>query len=229
MNMEESVTITSSPRGTNPVESWVEEAARTHLDKHQIDELKWLVSHPAAPESLLIALCDRGLFLVELAHRSGPRTVLEKLAEEHRVPEAILSIGKKLYTDPSESTRAFTDFLERHKDSIWLLKSLAFEDATPLQKEAAYVEQLRSSPALFDEFFEIRKTRQRQEEARKASDPEAIAKLYASGDPTVLRALAGNRHTSDDILSALANLGNVKHAATIRNLARNTLKSKALI
>jgi hypothetical protein len=202
----------------------IQEAFETQLRTFGPEEtaLRWLVAHPEAPEGLLLELCDRGLYLDDLGHRPGPRLLLEKMAAQHRYPEAILTLGKQLYTDPQESATALRQFLTEHRDSDWLFESLAQYDASAADKEQVYLEIARGLP-VWDKVETVRGRRLREAEAARATDAAEIERLYRLREPAVWRALAGNPHTPEPLLRRLSEVVNVPHARDVRNRARATL------
>jgi hypothetical protein len=86
---DEAVTISVWPGA--PAAALIRDAARQHLEAGKSEGLRWLCSHPDAPDDVLLEICDRGLYLDDLGHRRGPRRLLEKLADEHQRERSGLS------------------------------------------------------------------------------------------------------------------------------------------
>jgi hypothetical protein len=202
----------------------VERAVQLHTRGSQEEQayLPWLLEHPEAPESVLLDFCDRGLFLDDLGHRPGPRRLLERLAAKHRYPEAILTLGKQLYTDPAEPVSALRAFLTEHRDSPWLFTSLAHQEARPPEKEAVLLDLAANLP-VGEEVQTIRAVRRQETRASVASDPAEIEQLYRLREPAVWRALAGNPQTPVHLLQELSEVKTVKYAREIRRLAQANL------
>jgi hypothetical protein len=208
------------------IRKWVEAAAQSQLDQEHLAALRTLALQPAASEELLLLMCDRGVCLVELGHRTGPKQLLEKLAEQHKIAEAILTLAKDRYTNASESTDSLQTFLNQHHDNRWMLESLMHQEASSAEKEAAYLEILQQHPSLLDRFISLRKSREQAAQASVSSDPAVLSRIQGDQDPLVLRALATNPHTPDEILLELSKKKNGKHARTIRSFAKETLRKK---
>lgn len=107
------------------------------------------VYNPDISEEYLLELCDRGLLTSALGHRAGPRSLLARMCEVHRYPEAILTLGQELYRDPSVPPEEFVAFLRRYHDVShgWLLRALAAIDPDSGLKQAAYQDMLAALPA----------------------------------------------------------------------------------
>jgi hypothetical protein len=186
------------------------------------EEICWLLSHPEAPEDLLLRLCEQGLYLDVLGHRQGPRALLEKMASQHRYPEAVLTVGKQLYGDLGESAQSLRAFLLDHRDSAWLFESLARAEPSSAEKEQVFLEVAQPLPFV-DEVRQVHSGRRHESRATRATDAAEIYTLYGTQDPAVWRALADNPHTPEDLLRTLAEVGMVKFARDIRTRARANL------
>jgi hypothetical protein len=73
------------------------------LDAKCDDFLRDLLFHPAINESTLFQIYDSGLCTVDLAHRSGPPSLLERIAKEQRIEEAILTLLLRYYASDAYS------------------------------------------------------------------------------------------------------------------------------
>jgi hypothetical protein len=208
------------------LEAMIRNAAHQQLDNNvDDDDLPWLVSQESAPEDLLLELCDRGLYIDDLGHRKGPRRLLEKLADEHNYPEAILTLAKKLYTDSAESDDSFVSYVRRHADSGWMLESLSYLKPSSAEKETAYID-VANSHSDRSRFEQIREARRLEEESTTTNDTAAIERLFATREPRVWRALANNPAVSIAILSGLSKASGIKYAAEIRDLAQRNLSAR---
>jgi hypothetical protein len=186
------------------------------------EELSWICTHESAPVDLLLELCDLGLCLDELGHRRGPRELLERMAEEHHYPEAIITLATKLYTDPNESTDSFAKFLARFADDAWLLESLARLESSSREKADAFLSVAGNHPDA-TLILHLVETRRYESEAETSTDPTAIERLFATNEPRVLRALANNRSVPRHLLEQLASVRGLAHAAEIRDCACRNL------
>ena len=193
-----------------------------------VDTLRWLCALPAASEDFLLAMCDRGLYLDELAHRHGPRRLLERLADEREYPEAILTIGLQFYTSVEESECDLEKFLDRHKGHKWLLETLARHKASSSKKEQAYLAAIHSSPDS-EQLLRAHELRGRARRAQVTSDPVEIETLFASDEPEILRGLAANPHTPAQLLDDLSRMQNRRLAREIRLLALETLSRRSSV
>lgn len=206
----------------------IQEAIGRHasrLDSEQV-YLHWLLTHPQAPEAELLRLCEQGLYLDDLGHRQGPRSLLEMLAFRYHYPEAVLTLGKQIYVSATESTSTLNDFLRQQLGQNWLFESLARETASSPEKEEAFrhlAQQLPVWEVVRDVYA------QRREELRAASavDAEEIERLFHLRQPGILRALARNPHTPESILKDLCAAKDLKFAREIRNAAAATLSQRA--
>ena len=187
--------------------------------------LHWLCSCEGASEEVLIELSRFEEFRSQLGHRSGPRRLLEVLADKYDYDEAILTLGKSFFVSPNESCAVFSGFLIRHQNHEWLLQSLAYLQASSPQKDAAYQEAVFQHPSS-DRLTRIRQVVDLQQRAREASDSSEIQELYDSGESIVWLALAGNPHVPVEVLENFAEVKEVKHASAIRHAARQALAER---
>ena len=176
-------------------------------------------------KTLLLELCDQGRCLDELGHRKGPRRLLEKMAEQHRYPEAIVSLGLTLYTSEQESLVSFAKYLERHKEQSWLLECLARNDASSSEKEQLFLETMSALPQgrQWVRVVELTKT---EREARTSKDVARLQRLFESRESKIWRALAANPATPPEILSQIEKVEDVANAQEIRQLARDNLRQR---
>ena len=205
--------------------SVLKEVVRFQYEEGNRPYLHWLCSCEGASEEVLIELSQFEEFRCQLGHRSGPRRLLEVLADKYDYDEAILTLGKSLFVAPDESLAAFTGFLDRHQNHEWLLQSLAYLQASSPQKDAAYQKTVSRHPSS-DRLTRIRQVVDLQQRANEASDPSEIQKLYDSGESCVWLALAGNPHVPSAVLEKFAAVKEVKHANAIRHAARQALAER---
>ncbi|HVC94444.1 MAG TPA: hypothetical protein VND64_12175 [Pirellulales bacterium] len=220
---DEAITISAAPGAS--AAALIRDVARQHMAVGNADALRWLCSHPDTPEDVLLEICDHGLCLDELGHRRGPRRLLEKLADERHYPEAIISLALELYVSALEPEGAFAAFVGRHADHAWVLESLAHKEASSPEKEAAYSLVLNAHPEAA-RMRTIQDSCRAERRARQSNDPAEIESLYATRDPAVWRALAGNPATPNALLAELAKARDIQCARETRNLAADTLSRR---
>lgn len=187
--------------------------------------LHWLCSCDNASEEVLIELSQFEEFRSQLGHRSGPRRLLEVLADKYNYDEAILTLGRSLFVVSDENLAAFTAFLDRHQKHEWLLQSLAYLQASSSQKDAVYQETVSQHPSS-DRLTRIRQVVDLQQRASEASDPSELQELFDSGESSVWLALAGNPQAPAAMLEEFATVKEVKHANAIRHAARQALAKR---
>jgi hypothetical protein len=214
--------IVTFPPGNGSADAMVRNAGHQLLQSQRLDALPWFCTHESAPEDFLLELCDLGLYLHELGHRKGPRKLLERLADQHHYPEAILTLAKNFYSDPNESTVSFASFLARHADCRWMFESLARLEPSSSAKADAFLAAARNRPDAA-QILQMVESHRFESEAETATDPAVIERLYATNDPRVWRALASNRSVPRHLLEQLTSVAGVRSAAEIRDRARRNI------
>jgi hypothetical protein len=219
--------ITPPPgSGADLTHALIRQAFQAHRRHADAELIGWLLAHPEAPEDLLLELCDRGEYLDDLGHRTGPPRLLEKLAAQHRYPEAILTLGKGLYTDPAEPAAKLHAFLIEYRDLPWLFESLAHASARPPEKEEVLLNVADQLP-VGDAVRAVLEERRLEQHARDTSDPAEAERLYRLGRPQLWRALAGNPNTPEPLLQALREVRGVKFARETRTRAQENLDRRS--
>lgn len=220
------ITVTLEPPASTAAAALIRNAVHQHLAAGNLEAVCWFCSHPETPEDVLLELCVRGVCLDELGHRNGPRKLLEKLAEEHRYPEAVLTLALALFEDSAEPAAAFATFLKRYLDNDWLLETLARRGAASSgEKEEVFIAAIAGHPRE-KEFCAMRESRISSQWAAETRDAAEMERLFAAGDPQVWRGLASNRAAPRELLDKLAAVEGVKNAREIRNLAVQNLRSR---
>ena len=64
----------------------------------------------------LLVIYDARLCVIALAHRSGPFWLLDRIAKEHRIEEAILTLLLDYYATDDYTESAFTHFVREYAD-----------------------------------------------------------------------------------------------------------------
>lgn len=197
-----------------------------HKRSNDRDALHWIATHSETPESILYSLCDDDILRAAIAHRKNlSREMVEFLADGYGVDEAILSLGKLLYTSPEETTADFHEFLNNHIRHDWLLQSLVREVPSTGRKRKALVEGIDQRAdrnvllETMDEYELARKIKS------SCNDDELLA-AARSNSPRVLLALAANPHTPKDILQQLAEISERASARDIRKTAKHNLGAR---
>ena len=142
----------------------VRRAVELHISENRVDRLLLVtLDHPSFTEAVMTEILDSNpAMLPELGHQSGPRKLLNFIAEKYRYPEAILTIAKDLYTNPDAPDAEFQAFLARHADNEWMLKSLAHLTASTEKKGAALIAVFQKHTEAYDYFIGIQRSLQRQ-------------------------------------------------------------------
>lgn len=219
-----SVTVTVEPPLDAAAASLLRDAVRHEISAGHEDCLLWFCSHPTMPDDLLLEIFESGLCLDELGHRRGPRPLLEKLANEACYPEAIVTLALQLYTDSSESPEEFSRFVKQHSDHSWMLDSLVRQSASCAEKKSLLEEVIAAHPEA-ERLQHQLKVYHWSRQAAHIDDPRVIESLYATDEPAVWLALAGNRATPRHLIEQLAGIKDVRLARRIRNRAKEALET----
>src|SRR5205823_12162421 len=107
----------------------------------------------------------------------------------HHYPEAILTLGKLLYTNGAEPVERLKDFLTEHKKTLWLFESLAREQPRPSEKEETLVQVAGTLPVA-DAVRSLLAEHRLEQQARTTEDSAEIERLYHLQRPDIWRALA---------------------------------------
>lgn len=89
-------------------------------------------------DEILMGLSDDPKIVDQLGHRKGPLKLLWKIAREHEIPEAILTIGNSYYCDPEISSETFGDFIKQFVHVEWLMRSLIHQTPSQIEKFKIY-------------------------------------------------------------------------------------------
>jgi len=206
-------------------EASVRGAGQFHLRAHDHRSLRWLCSHPTAPEDFLLSVAHLPECRTELAHRKGPLRLLQLLADVYEEDEAILTLAGELYGSGSEQLDSFQAFLQRHSGNGWMLETLVQRRGSCSEKERALLEAI-DNHAERDRLRRVWELGELEREAANADDATRIGELYALNEPTIWRALAGNAHTPAAMLRNLAGVAQTSHASEIRRIAQAALKTR---
>jgi tetratricopeptide (TPR) repeat protein len=113
-----------------------------------------VVFHPGMSDATLFLLYERRCCLSYLGHRAGPRSLLERIAAEHRYSEAITTLALRYYNKLDYSAEAFADFLREHADDPMLRGNILCHAGLPPDKQEAVQRvfgTLDDGPSLFDQ------------------------------------------------------------------------------
>lgn len=191
-----------------------------------LHEFPWraLVTRPDVPDEVLRELLEVGLFIDELGHRAGPKWLLERLAEQFHYPEAILTLIKMAYSSPDEAPERFESLLDRfEKNCPWIIESLARALPSCEEKKNVFVRHLGADQADLRRISDMTDAEAR---ARETMDPAEIERLFAIQEPRILRALADNPSTPDELLNRLTEYRGQTLSRVIRSLAISNLQSR---
>ncbi len=182
-----------------------------------------LATDPDVPESLLFAFLKAGLCLEELAHRRGPVSLLEQLANRFHAPEAIVTLLTQAYSESAIPDERFGQLLNGYgHDCEWALDSLDRTRPSSSQKRAIYLAFLEDVPSR-RQVIDASTEEARAKDTRSSTE---LRELFVSRDPRVLRAIADNPNTPLDLLEKLSSHEGTPLARVIRSLASVNLKSR---
>ena len=116
------------------------------LDAKRDDFLRYLVFHPEIDESTLFQIYDSGLCTVDLAHRSGPASLLERIAKEQRMEEAVLTLLLRYYATDDYTDSQFVQFVRDYGDVHGVRYELENKQNVPEHKRKLGLEALPKMP-----------------------------------------------------------------------------------
>lgn len=186
------------------------------------------LAHPL-PDEVVGDLIDRGVATYALGHTRQSDPVQWRLAGLS--DNALVTLGVDLYTDPDYATSEFGTLLQRfgnppHTGYTWLLDTLVRRDPSSPEKEQLLREAVDSHPDR-EKLQHLMEVRRHEAQARDESlGADELQTLYATAEPDVWRALAGNPNTPRETLLRLSEAAHVKRAKEIRALARANLQSR---
>lgn len=93
-----------------------------------------IIFHPRISESALFHIYEAGLCIVDLAHLAGSFRLLERIAEEHRVDEAIMTLLIDYFAAEEFSDAQFTEFVQKYRDIPCLQYNLKNKETVPERK-----------------------------------------------------------------------------------------------
>lgn len=216
------ITIIPEPPLDNLNGALIRNAVHQELLAKRDERVRLFCSRDDTPEDVLVDLYERGLFLTELAHRKGPRRLLERIARETRYPEAVITLAIELYTSNAESAAEFQAFLQEHSDSRWMLESVAHQLPSTEEKAKAFREVASRHPDA-EQLLRLIQVLEWERQAQSESRADELRRLFTSHEPKVWRSLAGNPLTPRDIIEHLAEVRGVPLAREIRNGAKSML------
>lgn len=216
------LTIAPEPPLENLTAALIRNAVHQDVSANLTEDLRLFALRDDTPDDILFELYERGICLTELAHRKGPRRLLERIAKETRYPEAIITVAIELYTCDQESAEVFQRFLAEHADCYWMLESLAHQLGSSGEKTTAFREVASGhtdSERLLKRIQVIEWERQAMVEMRIGE----LHRLFETREPKVWRSLARNPKSPPEILERLAEAKGIPLAREIRNEAKRTL------
>lgn len=219
---EPPLTVALEPPADHPVAAFIRSAVHQELAARRHDRLAWFGSHPDTPEDVLLELCDLGLCLNELGHRPGPRALLQKLASQHRYPEAILTLASELYTSPTEPMADFEAFASKHADNRWMLETLARLGGSCVEKREA-LRTIIARDGDASRLLNLMDMGDQLNRAAVATDEVELRRLFATREPAIWRALVSNPAVPHDVFTQLASAKDMPLAREIRNRAAEML------
>jgi hypothetical protein len=200
--------------------------ARALLQAGNFDELRWMCLEEDLPEPFLLELCEYPELHCPLAHRKGPRSVLNRMAEESEFSEAAQTLGQLHYREAIESTASLTQFLVRHRGCRDLFERLIRDSDLDDPRLVVVLECMRGAEfeaELMALLAELRRIRQ----AEIGINPDQIEQLAAMREPRVLLEIARNPCTPEPLLRKLSQVEQMKFCRQIRVAAQAQLNAKA--
>jgi hypothetical protein len=89
---------------------------------------KWLIEpfifHFNIPDDVLYDLYERGIFIIALAHRKGPQELLELLASDYQISEAITTLALNYYLPDQAQPGKFLEFVAKYRNDQMLRRNL---------------------------------------------------------------------------------------------------------
>ncbi len=116
------------------------------LQANRDDFLQYIVFRSDIEESILFQIYDSGLCLIQLAHRSGPASLLERIAKDERIEEAVLTLLLSYYATDEYSDSQFVRFVRDYADVHGLRYELENKRNIPEHKRRLGLEVLAEKP-----------------------------------------------------------------------------------
>lgn len=112
------------------------------LSARRQDLLDDLVFHHQISETALWKIYEAGLCLTSLAHRAGPVGLLERVAREHRIEEAVLTLLLDYYATDEYSVSQFMTYVREFQDIHGVRYELQHKSRIPAHKRQQGLEVL---------------------------------------------------------------------------------------
>ncbi|HJT31246.1 MAG TPA: hypothetical protein VJ783_04300 [Pirellulales bacterium] len=188
----------------------------------RLESLRSFGSREDTPDDVLLELYERQIFLDELAHRKGPRWLLERIVRETRYPEAVITLAIALYTSGMESAAELQSFLEEHSDNYWMLESLALRRPSSDEKAKIFREVAKRHSG-GERILRLLQIVEWERQAKFETAVPELQRLLETREPKVWRSLAGNPAAPREVLERLAEARDIPLARDIRSTAKTTL------
>jgi len=91
-----------------------------------------LIFHPQMPDDILLELAHKGHCVTALAHRNGPRSLLEYIAKIYQESEAITTLALDYYA--LDSDEVFRAFITKYRSDYMLRWNLRRSQKLPAAK-----------------------------------------------------------------------------------------------
>ena len=204
----------------------LEVRARALLEAGKFDELYWLCLYADIPEAFLLELCQFPELHCALAHRKGPISVLNRMAEESEFSEAAQTLGQIYYREAIDSKTNLMQFLVRHRECRDLFERLIRDADLNDPRLAVVLECMRGTEFEADLIQLLEKLRL-IEQARTEIDSAKIKAMADTREPRLLLEIARNSHTPKSLLRQLTEIGPMKFCRQIRVAAKAQLDATA--
>lgn len=201
---------------------------RRKLQGTSVEEQFWhqtlpFVNVDCLSDDLVDYFIAQGIALDMLAHLPLSDKYLWILAEQ--VEEALITLGKRHYLSDAYTTEEFVVLLEKASKNYWLWSSLLSVKSNNTSKRKSLVKRLFLLTN-FDDLKENVIEEIAEGILSRTTRTEVIRKYYVSKKPRFLRGIAQNPRTPRDILIELSNIGSIKFAKQIRQMALDTMNAK---
>lgn len=207
----------------NLINTVKEKLKGTELEERFWSECLFYIHKDSLNDELIDYLITNRISILKLGHLLLPDKFLLRIANQ--VDEAVLTLGKRYYTDKNYSSYDFAELLKNFKDNEWLWRSLVNMDSECDEKRRVLLKSLFSITD-FKELKRLVVEQQIEKHLAKTKSTKQIEKYYRTNNFCYIRAIAENPITPIYILNELVNIKNVKYANQIRTLASKNLSMK---
>lgn len=194
----------------------------TYLEETFWSNVVCFIDNESFLDEIFDYLMDKSLAQITLCHLPLKDEFLWRLIDVEE--EAILTLGKRYYTDDKYSLDELRKFLLQFKTCDWLWRSLIDINIKDSQKKKLFRRMLFAETD-FHDYKYLLVERAIESKLQVTSSVVLIKRYYKTGNYRFFRGIAQNPNTPNDILEELLNIEKVKYAKQIRNFALENIKS----